>query len=42
MQQQGAQILINALKDAGVTTIFGYPGGAVLEPGREGVLIVEA
>lgn len=31
MQQQGAQILINALKDAGVTTIFGYPGGAVLE-----------
>lgn len=31
MQQNGAQILINALEAQGVDTIFGYPGGAVLE-----------
>jgi len=27
----GAQILMKALKDEGVGTIFGYPGGAVIE-----------
>lgn len=27
----GAEILVQALKDQGVTTIFGYPGGAMLE-----------
>jgi acetolactate synthase-1/2/3 large subunit len=26
----GAQMVIQALKDQGVDTIFGYPGGAVL------------
>ena len=26
----GAQMVIRALKDQGVTHIFGYPGGAVL------------
>lgn len=31
MQQNGAQILISALEAQGVDTIFGYPGGAVLE-----------
>ena len=29
-QQSGAEILLRALKDQGVDTIFGYPGGAVL------------
>ena len=28
--QSGAEILLRALKDQGVDTIFGYPGGAVL------------
>lgn len=31
MQLNGAQILIKALQEQGVDTIFGYPGGAVLE-----------
>ena len=31
MQDSGAHILIKALEDQGVKTIFGYPGGAVLE-----------
>lgn len=31
MQQNGAQILIRSLEAQGVDTIFGYPGGAVLE-----------
>ena len=26
----GAEMLVRALKDEGVETIFGYPGGAVL------------
>ena len=29
-QMNGAQIVIKALKDQGVDTVFGYPGGAVL------------
>ncbi|WP_416207869.1 biosynthetic-type acetolactate synthase large subunit [Enterococcus sp. HY326] len=29
-RQSGAEILLQALKDEGVDTIFGYPGGAVL------------
>jgi len=29
-QMNGAQIVLQALKDQGVDTIFGYPGGAVL------------
>ena len=29
-QMTGAQIVIKALKDQGVDTVFGYPGGAVL------------
>ena len=29
-QMQGSEILMQALKDQGVTKIFGYPGGAVL------------
>ncbi len=29
-QMTGAQIVIQALKDQGVDTVFGYPGGAVL------------
>ncbi|MCH7485444.1 MAG: acetolactate synthase 3 large subunit [Proteobacteria bacterium] len=29
-QMTGAQILLQALKDQGVDTVFGYPGGAVL------------
>lgn len=31
MQLNGAQIIIKALEGQGVDTIFGYPGGAVLE-----------
>ena len=31
MKFNGAQILMKALKDQGVDTIFGYPGGAVLD-----------
>lgn len=31
MQMNGAQIMIKALEEQGVDTIFGYPGGAVLE-----------
>ncbi len=31
MKLTGAQILMKALKDQGVDTIFGYPGGAVLD-----------
>ena len=30
MKLSGAQILLKALKDEGVDTIFGYPGGAVI------------
>ncbi len=29
-EMTGAQIVIQALKDQGVDTVFGYPGGAVL------------
>ncbi|NLD34128.1 MAG: biosynthetic-type acetolactate synthase large subunit [Clostridiales bacterium] len=31
MQLNGAQILIEVLKEHGVDTVFGYPGGAVLD-----------
>ena len=31
MELTGAQILIKTLKDEGVNTIFGYPGGAILD-----------
>ncbi len=31
MKLSGAQILMKALKDEGVDTIFGYPGGAVID-----------
>ncbi len=31
MQLKGAQILIEVLKEQGVDTVFGYPGGAVLD-----------
>ncbi|MEL6588125.1 MAG: thiamine pyrophosphate-binding protein, partial [Pseudomonadota bacterium] len=29
-QMTGAQMVVKALKDQGVDTVFGYPGGAVL------------
>ncbi len=29
-QMTGAEMMVEALKDQGVDTIFGYPGGAVL------------
>ncbi len=29
-EMTGAQIVVKALKDQGVDTVFGYPGGAVL------------
>ena len=29
-EMNGAQIVVQALKDMGVDTVFGYPGGAVL------------
>ena len=29
-QMTGAKMVVQALKDQGVDTIFGYPGGAVL------------
>ena len=29
-EMTGAQMVIQALKDQGVDTVFGYPGGAVL------------
>lgn len=31
MQTIGAEILINCLKEQGIDTVFGYPGGAVLD-----------
>lgn len=31
MELKGAQILIKALLEEGVDTIFGYPGGVVLD-----------
>ena len=31
MKLSGAQILMEVLKDEGVDTIFGYPGGAVID-----------
>ena len=30
MQMTGSQIVIECLKEQGVDTIFGYPGGAIL------------
>ena len=30
MQFTGSQILIECLKEQGVDTVFGYPGGAIL------------
>ena len=30
MQLTGSQILIECLKEQGVDTVFGYPGGAIL------------
>ena len=30
MQLTGAEIVVRALQDEGVTHVFGYPGGAVL------------
>ena len=29
-QMTGAKMIVQALKDQGVDTVFGYPGGAVL------------
>ena len=29
-QMSGAKMVVQALKDQGVDTVFGYPGGAVL------------
>ena len=29
-QMTGAKMVVQALKDQGVDTVFGYPGGAVL------------
>ena len=31
MKLKGAQILIRSLRDEGVDTLFGYPGGAVID-----------
>ena len=31
MKMTGADILINCLSEQGVDTVFGYPGGAVLD-----------
>ena len=30
MQLTGAQIVIECLKEQGVDTVFGYPGGAIM------------
>lgn len=30
MELTGAQILVECLKEQGVDTVFGYPGGAIL------------
>ena len=30
MQLNGAEIVIECLKEQGVDTVFGYPGGAIL------------
>ncbi len=30
MQLTGSQILIECLKEQGVDTVFGYPGGSIL------------
>jgi acetolactate synthase-1/2/3 large subunit len=31
MKLKGAQIMLKALKEEGVDTIFGYPGGVVID-----------
>jgi len=31
MELTGAQVLMNVLKEEGVDTIFGFPGGAVID-----------
>ena len=31
MQLTGAEIVIECLKEQGVDTVFGYPGGAILK-----------
>ena len=31
MKKMGAEILVECLKEQGVTTVFGYPGGTVLD-----------
>ena len=30
MQMTGAEIMVKVLAEEGVTTVFGYPGGAIL------------
>ena len=30
MQLKGAEIIVECLKEQGVDTVFGYPGGAIL------------
>ena len=30
MKRTGSKVVIDALADAGVTTVFGYPGGAIM------------
>ena len=30
MQLTGAEIIVECLKEQGVDTVFGYPGGAIL------------
>ena len=36
MQLTGSQVIIECLKEQGVDTVFGYPGGAILAlPGEQ-------
>ena len=30
MQMTGAEVMVKCLAEQGVTTVFGYPGGAIL------------
>ena len=34
MQLTGSQIVIECLKEQGVDTVFGYPGGAILNDNK--------
>ena len=38
MQLSGSEIIIECLKEQGVNTVFGYPGGTILNNGPTGIV----